>query len=382
MKNKVSLSVILLTAIGLMPAVANTTTYTKSSGDVSTTVTVSKVKYTSYQRPKANLYYTGENNKNTELYTRYEKPESPRLNLEKPKYGNNDNHEVYLLSPFFQPKKGEFGSVTDISYVNSGYDLVLNTPTIPGFDGLEATWDSSTFYIKEDLSYGITDNFALMLSAKLDAAEYTMDWATEPDDSMSDTKLASYGIGALWQFVDNYEWVGTVSGYYQRYTDLGDFFTFDAKAGYKIENHTIYGLARATAVTFDGDNYGNGFEEDGKGFFIAYKRGDQTSVFLEAGLGVFTQLNQDWTLNVEAVLGDYDWSSQGNFRAAIGWQPTDRFALSFYGKGQFYNTADDMELEFYWYEPSAGLNTYTQIGTTTIDNNSEMSFGLQGVLTF
>ena len=115
-------------------------------------------------------------------------------------------------------------------------------------------------------------------------------------------------------------------------------------------------------------------------------------MYLEAGLGVFSVLNEDWTLNVEAIFGDYDWHNQGSIKGAIGWQPNDWFALNLYAKVAFYDSADGKELDFYWKEPGAqyqdtdgnlyNMTDFTKLGTVELDNYAETKIGLQVMFQF
>ena len=105
-------------------------------------------------------------------------------------------------------------------------------------------------------------------------------------------------------------------------------------------------------------------------------------MYIEGGLGVFSVLNEDWTLNVEAVYGDYDWHNTATIKGAIGWQPNDWFALNLYAKTSFYDSADDKSLDLYWMEPNVGLDAYTPIGTVKLDNYVETSIGLQAIFQF
>ena len=115
-------------------------------------------------------------------------------------------------------------------------------------------------------------------------------------------------------------------------------------------------------------------------------------MYLEAGLGVFSVLNEDWTLNVEGLFGNYDWHNQASIKGAIGWQPNDWFALNLYVKTAFYDSANDKDLDLYWMEPSIQaqaadgtefyLDHLTQIGTVKLDNYAETSIGVQAIFQF
>lgn len=314
--------------------------------------------------------------------------------------------KYYLAHPFFQPLKGMFGSVTDVSYNTNSYDMALTArDPITLADGKEFTfkindpkakWDAKGFSIKEDFSYGITDRFALLVMAQYDTNKYTFDWATAPDDKMDDDGFNLWGFGAQWRFVDNSQWIATLSGYFQHQKDIANNYVLDLKAGYKVARSTIYGLLRGWYVDFEEDSYGNGIEgttaEGNKSaIFIAYDTDVNNATYIEGGVGVFSVLDEDWTLNVEAIFGNYDWHNQFSIKGAIGWQPNDWFALNLYAKASLYDSADDKKLGYWGYgyileDEETGEETYVnewlQHGTAKISNYKEMKVGLQAVFQF
>ena len=303
-----------------------------------------------------------------------------------------------------------------------GYDFTINqtvplwNPTLktPAFDlawnGMGGKWDMSSFSIKEDFSYGITDTVAIMGMLQFDMDEYKFEWDNgSPDDKMDDNGLNLFGIGGQWRFVDNEKWIGMASAYYQHQKDISDNFLLEIKAGYKIASSTVYGLARGWYLSLDGNSYGNGI--DGKYqyvvddvvysgdaiMYIPYQVGDDSALYIEGGMGVFSVLNKDWTLNLEGVFGHYDWHNSATIKGAIGWQPNDWFALNLYAKTVFYDSADGKTLDFYWQEDPVKLSdgTYipqlqdnqfltslTKLGTVDLDNYAETSIGLQVMFQF
>ena len=245
-----------------------------------------------------------------------------------------------------------------------------------GWEGGEASWKSKQFAIKEDFSYGITDKLAVLLMGRYDITKYKFDWKTAPDDTMDDNDLNIFGAGLQWRFVDNEKWIATLSGYYERQKEIANEFVLDFKAGYKVSKSTIYGLARGWLVLFDDEYYGNGItgkNESGnvESLFISYDDDAKTTFFVEGGLGVFSVLGEDWTLNLEAIFGHYDWHNQASIKGAIGWQPNDWFALELYGKTSFYDTAEGKNLDFYGTQGGE----WGKMGKAKLDNYQEMSFG-------
>lgn len=300
--------------------------------------------------------------------------------------------KYYLAHPFFQPTEGKFGSITDISYNTQSYNLTFDGHHEPlHLDDTEAKWSARGFAIKEDLSYGITDKLAVLLMGRFDSTKYKFDWSASPDDEIKDNGLNIYGAGLQWRFVDNTEWIADASLYYERQQDIANEIVLDLKGGYKVSKSTIYGLGRAWLVMFDDKYYGNGITRsvettDGMkdaGLFVAYNGNNQTVLFLEAGLGVFSVLEEDWTLNLEALYGHYDWHGQASIKAELGWQPNDWFALTLYGKTSFFDTADGQKLKAYmmgpYYDEDTSsweyLDGWESIGKAKVDKYREMSVG-------
>ncbi|MBQ6736224.1 MAG: hypothetical protein IJQ90_01925 [Alphaproteobacteria bacterium] len=282
--------------------------------------------------------------------------------------------KYYLAHPFFQPTEGKFGAITDLSYNTASYDIDF----IPNgtMSDTDAKWEMRQFAIKEDLSYGITDRLGVLLMGRYDFSKYKFDWSTAPDDKMDDDGLNIFGAGLQWRFVDNEKWIATVSGYYERQKDIANEFVLDLKGGYKVSKSTIYGLARGWLVNFDDKMYGNGItgkNESGvvESLFISYDDDAKTTFFIEGGLGVFSVLEEDWTLNLEAIFGHYDWHNQASIKGAIGWQPNDWFALELYAKTSFYDTAEGKKLDFYGTEGGV----WDAMGKAKLDKYNETSFG-------
>ena len=300
--------------------------------------------------------------------------------------------KYYLAHPFFQPLKGKFGSVTDLSYDMNSYDIALTPAEGITISDTRAKWDAKAFSIKEDFSYGITDRLAVIAMAKYDSTKYKFDWSTAPDDKMDDNGLNLWGLGVQWRFIDDAKWIGTLSGYFQHQKDIANSYILDLKGGYKVSRSTIYGVLRGWYVDFDGNSYGNGITgttEEGNeaSIFIAYDTDVDSVFYVEGGIGAFTVLDEDWTLNLEAVFGDYDWHNQASIKGAIGWQPNDWFALNLYAKTAFYDSADDKKLGYwaygYWSEEDAAyVNGWMKQGDAKLSDYKETTIGLQAIFQF
>ena len=315
--------------------------------------------------------------------------------------------KYYLAHPFYQPLKGKFGSITDLSYTNNSYDLKFvdnNVLTIFDKDypeigltlnGQSGKWKTNQFAVKEDFSYGITDKLAVLVMARYDSSEYKFDWSDGTNDKEDDNGLNMYGGGVQWRMIDDAKWIGMASAYYQHQKDVANSFILELKGGYKVSRSTLYGLVRGWYVDIDGDNnaYGAGVSgSDSEGYdatmFLAYNNDASNIFYVEGGIGTFSVLDEDWTLNVEAVFGHYDWHNQATIKGAIGWQPNDWFALNLYAKTAFYDSADDKKLDFYFYRANTvDANGYDYIGLSPfgkakLSNYSETSVGLQAIFQF
>ena len=110
----------------------------------------------------------------------------------------------------------------------------------------------------------------------------------------------------------------------------------------------------------------------------------------EFGLGDFSVLAKDWTLNIEALFGFYDWHDQLSLKAAIGWQPNDWVALNLYGRAALYDNAKSKNIDVFY--RSTGLYYdagYTQpatrwnpMGNAKLSDYQEYSVGLQAIFMF
>lgn len=413
MKKQMSLFIWAVAVFGMTPVLAATNSGTRaaSSADLTSmpaTRERANINYQKYEtrtttstydvKDGKNLYYTSPSNR-SELYKQYDaSTQSGATQTVRTTRAETIRSELkrkyYLAHPFFQPLKGKFGSVTDLSYTMNSYDFdIAQTVPVPGTDliplnGLGGKWDMKQFAVKEDFSYGITDRIGIMGMLQYNKSDYKFEWNSDiaEDDKMDDSGLNLYGLGAQWRFLDTDEWIATVSAYFQHQKDIANSYILDLKGGYKISRSTIYGLLRGWYVDIDGDSYGNGISgHDANGnyalMYIPYKVDDK-AFYIEGGVGVFSVLDEDWTLNVEGVFGDYDWHNQFSIKAAIGWQPNDWFALNLYAKTALYDSADDKKLDMYWLEPAVGYDSLTKIGTAKLDSYSETVIGLQAIFQF
>ena len=408
MKKQLSLFAVAAALTVAMPAYSETNWGTRagSSADLSSapaTRTRQNVNYSKYQtrsntstyskQDGKNIYYTQPANRSA-MYKQYASGNSQTVRTSRSETVRTEmKRKYYLAHPFYQPLQGKFGSITDFGYNNSGYNFKLgNMVTDPArfadLEGSDAKWKATQFAIKEDFSYGITDKIALVGMLRYEMNKYKFHWDFDnSDDTQKDNGLNMFGIGAQFRVIDTADWIGELSAYFEHQKDVANDFLAEFKAGYKVSRSTVYGLARLWYLDIDGDAYGNGIEvnDPTRAMFIAYKLDDK-AMYVEGGLGVFSVLDEDWTLNVEGIFGHYDWHQQLSIKGEIGWQPNDWFALTAYARASLYDSADDKQLGFYWYEPGLTDTDYAKslakAGTATLSKNKEMSFGLRAMFQF
>ena len=403
MKKQLALLVGAVALAGVMPAGAETNWGTRagSSVDISggpAVRTRENVNYAKYQtrsnsatytrQDGKNIYYTQPSNRSA-LYKQYmSSGSSQNVRSSRAETVRNElKRKYYLAHPFYQPLKGNFGSVTDLAYNTSSYDFTLKDvdSAFASLEGAKGTWKAPQVTIKEDFSYGITDKIALIGMLRYDISEYKFDWKDDEDDKETDNGLNVFGLGAQFRVIDSSDWIGEVSAYFEHQKDIANNYILELKAGYKVSRSTIYGLLRGQYIDVERDVLGNGIEVDNpeRAMFIVYKMDDH-AFYAEGGLGVFSVLDEDWTLNIEGIFGHYDWHNQFSVKGEIGWQPNDWFALGLYARASLYDSADGKDLDFYWYQPgvSGFEDALHKLSKISLEKNQEMSVGLRAIFQF
>ena len=318
--------------------------------------------------------------------------------------------KYFLAHPFFQPLKGNFGSVTDIAYGQSGfgfdllsavvYDLdpssssyypTTGTPIAEGAVNLGGKTETKQFLIKQDFSFGITDRFALVAMAQYDS---TRIWLKDWDDGSPETKntnsgLNIFGFGGQWRYIDTEDLIGMASVYYESQRDTSDSILGELKLGYKVDRTTLYLVGRGgySSLKNKGSSYGVYLDDrTGDWIMLSYKNDVDDLFYAEGGLGLFTVLNKYVTVNAEAFYGDYDWHNQLSARVALGIQPFDSFALNLYASGVLYDSADGQVRRYMNYDVNPDGYTSTDliyvVGNYKIKNYNEYKLGVQMILHF
>lgn len=289
-------------------------------------------------------------------------------------YKKSAMRKYFIANPFYQPLKGQFGSVTTGEYMQGTYKFADVDRTL-------TEWS-----LKEDFSYGLTDRIALQAMAKYNWDELVWENSTGDKDVYKNDDLNLYGLGIQGRIVDTNEWISTLSGYYEHQKHGVDYFIADLKAGYKVATSTIYGLLRGWIVDMEGDIYGDYMENTDtmEWGIVKYGDADKTLFMAELGAGVWTVLAEDWTLNVEGLYGFYDWHNQLSIKGAFGWQPNDWFALNLYAKTSLYDSADGKNLDIYVGNLPMTAENMAAMGTGRVELSKprEWSIGLQVMFQF
>lgn len=301
--------------------------------------------------------------------------------------------KFFLAHPFFQPLKGKFGSVTDVSYAKNAFNFdIMNgavldidsfTPsptynqiTPVGEVNVSGKAETSQLLVKEDFSYGLSDTLSVVGMAQYNKTKISFkDWSGgEPENSTSDSGLNVFGIGLQNRFVDNDKWIAMMAGFFQHQKDTANTFIGELKAGYKIDKTTLYGLGRfGYSDLIEGDTYGAFVKaDDGDYLMLSYKTGVQDVVYFEAGAGAFAVLNKYISLNGELIYGHYDWHDQLNIKGAIGWQPDDMFALNFYASTSLYDNAKGKVKKYMNYDVNP--ESYPTVNNVEVFGNSHLLY--------
>ena len=424
-------SVIALALVGVMPMLAaNGAGYRSTSSAGVKTTTYKAKKSGGYKNTITNNFYYNANPSRQVSYQGYN--EDPYARPTRVRVADrttttrrsvkSQERKFFLAHPFFQPLKGKFGSVTDVSFARSTTnftllnanvkDLDASSPTVGnvakglGFNTeLKAKEITTQFAIKEDISYGLTDKLALMLMAQYDKTEMEVkDWSDGSSGTKTSTSgLNVFGVGLQGRFLDTPEYIGMLSGYFQHQKDAANTLMAELKLGTKIDRFTLYGLARASYSKLDNKGAYGAYmkEDDGDWFMLSYQLNTDNVFQAEGGIGAFAVFNKYMTGKAELTYGSYDWHEQMNLRGEIGFQPGDSFAINLYASAALYDSAKGKTKTYMNYDinpewgTSGGIKdadnnviispdsklTYTY-GDYKINKYNEYKIGIQGILYF
>lgn len=321
----------------------------------------------------------------------------------------SQERKYFLAHPFFQPLKGNFGSVTDIAFSKNSFDFDLLNSTVYDLDPSSASYYPNTgvpltygtldlggkaqtnqFLVKQDFSFGLTDKLAIVAMGQYDSTKLQLkDWTSgDPDNENKDSGVNVFGFGFQLRFIDTPKVIGMTAVNYESQRDTSDSVLADVKLGYKFDRTTLYLVGRGGYSWLKEKDASYGFyvdDDSGDWLMLSYKRGVSDVFYAEGGLGVFSVLSKYFTVNAEAFFGNYDWHNQLSAKAAFGIQPFDSFALNIYASGVLYDSAENKIKEFMNYDLNpAGFATGLaySIGDYKIKNYNEYKIGAQIILHF
>ena len=309
-------------------------------------------------------------------------------------------NSLTLADPFFQPASGRVASVTDIGWAQNKYNFDIIYGSGP-WGGINGGWKGSEFFVKEDLSVGITDEVSIVGTIKYSNATYQMTWPSPyATDRNKNSDIALWGFGLQWKFYEDSEWIANAGGFFTSSKDISNNFILAGKVGYKFTPDTTgYGFANLAYVNWNDSSYGNGIISDvGQVAYIAFERDVSSSFYLEGGAGVFHKLTDQWSLDLQGIFGNYAWHNQLSARAAVYWQPSDWFAFGIYGRASIWDSAgsaDDIYI-YSWCQPGTQcvvdnlanpLVTWDPLqahcmGKVSLSNYQDMQLGVNAILYF
>ena len=423
-------SVIALALVGIMPMLAaNGAGYRSTSSAGVKTTTYKAKKSGGYKNTITNNFYYNANPSRQVSYQGYNedyyaRPTRVRVADKKTtttrRSVKSQERKFFLAHPFFQPLKGKFGSVTDVSFARSTMNLTLLNANIKDLDAasptvgnvakglgfnteLKAKEITTQFAVKEDISYGLTDKLALMLMAQYDKTDMEVkDWSDgSAGTKTSESGLNIFGIGLQGRFLDTPEYIGMLSGYFQHQKDAANTLMAELKLGTKVERFTLYGLARASYSKLDNKGAYGAYMKEGNGdwLMLSYQLNTDNVFQAEGGIGAFAVFNKYLTGKAELTYGSYDWHEQMNLRGEIGFQPGDSFAINLYASAALYDSAKGKTKTYMNYDinpeavpDTSALPTDQQISSTSkllytygdykINKYNEYKIGIQGILYF
>lgn len=422
-------SVITLALVGIMPMLAaNGAGYRSTSSAGVKTTTYKAKKSGGYKNTITNNFYYNANPSrqvsyqgyNEDYYARPTRVRVADRTTTTRRSVKSQERKFFLAHPFFQPLKGKFGSVTDVSFARSTMNFTILNQNIKDLDSSSTTFKNiaqisgitlkgkeitTQFAIKEDISYGLTDKLALMLMAQYDKTDMEVkDWSTgDAGTKTSESGLNIFGIGLQGRFLDTPEYIGMLSGYFQHQKDAANTLMAELKMGTKIDRFTLYGLARASYSKLDNKGAYGAYMKEGNGdwLMLSYQLNTDNVFQAEGGIGAFAVFNKYLTGKAELTYGSYDWHEQMNLRGEIGFQPGDSFAINLYASAALYDSAKGKTKTYMNYDinpewgTSAGIEdadhniiissdsklVYTY-GDYKINKYNEYKIGIQGILYF
>ncbi|MDR1027568.1 MAG: hypothetical protein LBL46_04095 [Rickettsiales bacterium] len=342
-------------------------------------------------KQEVNLYYTGPSRRSAAAQNTYAgctgdgcaAARSARAET----YRAANDKKYNLANPFYQPLKETFFSITDASFSGAGFKFDIDNGAWANNKG---KLDNNSVSFTENLSYGITDNFAILGEVRFARDELRVKWDTVPFpldvDKYDDSRLASFGAGFKWRVSDSKNWISFLFGGIENAKDVGNVFSVNTKIGYKNDDTTIYGLAGAQFINWDHSNgYGFGITNQyGQSEYFMLKEKTSNSIYYAAGAGLFAAINEDWSSDLQITYQDLEWHSQVLAQASIAYQPWNSVAVNLYGRFALWDNANGFNSDVYGPHPYIGDGTepVVNVGVAKFADYREYLVGVQLLAAF
>lgn len=392
MKRLVAFSVLAF-ACGRLPA-ANSTADLSGGPARKETAAVQSVKSTSEPvrvKQEVNLYYTGSARRSAapdyKSYAGCNEDGCRTAKSARAESYRNENEKKYnLANPFYQPAKGTAFSITDVTWNHAGFDFDMAA----GYDWSPYTTggrvDNNSVAFTENISYGISDNFAILGEVRISRDDLRIEWDIVPPpndiDRESDSKLASFGAGFKWRLADSANWISFLFGGIEHAKNVGNIFTVNTKIGYKNDDTTIYGLAAAQFINWEHENgYGFAITNDiDQTAILVLENRTINSIYYAFGAGLFAAINSDWSADLQMTFQDLGWHSQVMAQASVAYQPWQSTAVNFYGRFALWDNADGFNSDIWG--PRYADGVYDWVGQAKFRDYSEYTLGVQLLAAF
>ncbi|MDR3208630.1 MAG: hypothetical protein LBT45_02155 [Rickettsiales bacterium] len=341
----------------------------------------------------ANLYYVAKGKRDSSIYRDFagcnsEGCEKNTRSVRAEEKKSENARKYNLNNPFFQPRRGELGSVTDLSYNYGALDIKVSPATTGNWAGQTGKYSAKELQLTENLSFGITDDITIIGSVRFNSTNLNIHWpnlaAPQDNDSQTKKKVDLWGAGLQWRVLNDNDWIANISGSYQNLIDSVSVFSIESKVGYKNDDTTIYGFGRVQYRDWNSEGYGIGIKNQfNQTVYFTMKEKASSSFYYEVGAGLFVAMNGDWSADLSASFADAEWHQQIAARASLSYQPWKNAALNVYGRIALWDNADGFKKsQIIYHHAVDNGGVPINIGTAAFENYSEMAAGLQLVLLF
>jgi len=311
------------------------------------------------------------NNQNREIFTRTNATAS-------------NASQMHLSNPFWQPAANGFATITDIGFSSTTFDWRIPTLNagVGGFiAGERGDWTANQTFIKQDVQFGITDDITILGTIKYDWNRQEMYFNRfGGSTSARNNEVGQMGIGVRWRFIDNNDYIGNVTAFYQ-WNDNISAFGVDGRFGQKFGDLVVYGLGRLWAINWDAPvGYGAFVSGGGNAYYIVMNGDPGTTITAEVGVGAFKPFGDGFSIGGEFIVGHYDWHNRASINATLGYQVSNSLALALYAGASIWTDVSSKTLPFRAISPSEP--NWVEVGGTKLSNYQDLSIGVRAKFVF